>query len=110
EARLAPPGEPLIARGLRRLPPALLRCLNRFGIAIVLRGQRRGQDQRKRATSWERNSLSEHAPPGPFGSLPSDRRHGTGRRSSWARAGKRCCTDGAIRWRYSRTIAPGLPP
>ena len=52
EARLAPPCQTLIARGLGGLPPPLLGLLNCFGIAIVrLRGERRGHQQRQRATS-----------------------------------------------------------
>ena len=72
--------------------------------------QSRGRAGLKRLTISARSSPCGSALPGPCGPSPSDPRCDTGRRSATARGGRRRCTGAAVRWRYSRRTAPGLPP
>ena len=83
-------------------------CLNSTDCVQIVRLP--GTDDQLRITFWERSSLCGRARSVLCGPSPADRPCGTNHPSSRVPAGRRCCTGGGVRWRYSRTIAPNLLP
>src|SRR5215471_1941861 len=106
ESRLAPPRQPLVACSLGGFHPSLFGVLDGGSVAVAgLRPEERGGEEHpadhtagEASTSSERNSLCEHAPPGPACPSPEPLPYGTSRRSSAVRACRKGRTDAAVRW------------